>query len=120
MFFHGDNNRWSGPRQPQCRFEGGCRCLHGRHAKEVAAEGIRVNTIRPGMTLTDMTAATRDDPAELASVSATIAMKRFSKTEEMAQPILFLLSDAASFISGVRLDASGGGFVSCAETPLVP
>lgn len=80
-------------------------------AKEVAAEGIRVNTIRPGMTLTDMTAATRDDPAELASVSATIAMKRFAKTEEMAQPILFLLSDAASFISGACLDASGGGLV---------
>ena len=80
-------------------------------AKEVAAEGIRVNAIRPGMTLTDMTASTRDDPAELASVSATIAMKRFAETEEMARPILFLLSDAASFISGACLDASGGGFV---------
>jgi len=80
-------------------------------AKEVAQEGIRANVLRPGMTMTDMTARVRDDPARKAKIAATIAMNRVAEAEEMARPILFLLSDDASFISGACLDASGGGFV---------
>jgi len=80
-------------------------------AKEVAGEGIRVNALRPGMTLTDMTAQVRDDPDLRASVSRTIAMNRPAEADEMAAPILWLLSAEASFVSGALLDASGGGFV---------
>ncbi len=80
-------------------------------AREVALEGIRANAVRPGMTLTDMTAPVRDDPAERDHVSATIAMGRPAEADEVAGPILYLLSDAASFVSGACLDASGGGFV---------
>ena len=79
-------------------------------AKEVAAEGIRVNSLRPGVTLTDMTAAVRDDPAVRAGIADTIAMRRPAEADEIARPILFLLSGEASFVSGARLDASGGGF----------
>jgi NAD(P)-dependent dehydrogenase (short-subunit alcohol dehydrogenase family) len=80
-------------------------------AKEVAQDGIRVNAIRPGMTLTDMTDAVRRDAGLRARVAATIPMNRCAAPEEMAHPILWLLSDEASFISGAVLDASGGGFM---------
>lgn len=80
-------------------------------AREIAQEGIRANVLRPGMTMTDMTARVRDDPARKAQIASTIAMNRVAEAEEMARPILFLLSDDASFISGACLDASGGGFV---------
>ena len=80
-------------------------------AKEVAREGIRVNAIRPGMTLTDMTDTVRRDLDRRAQIAATIAMNRCAEAEEIAQPILWLLSDEASFVSGAILDASGGGFM---------
>jgi NAD(P)-dependent dehydrogenase (short-subunit alcohol dehydrogenase family) len=80
-------------------------------AKEVAQDGIRVNAIRPGMTLTDMTDAVRRDPDRRAQIAATIAMNRCAEADEIAQPILWLLSPEASFVSGAILDASGGGFM---------
>ena len=80
-------------------------------AKEVAGRGIRVNAVRPGMTRTDMTEDRLADPAKHAAIAATIAMGRVATADEMAQAILWLLSDDASFVSGACLDASGGGFV---------
>jgi NAD(P)-dependent dehydrogenase (short-subunit alcohol dehydrogenase family) len=80
-------------------------------AREVAREGIRVNALRPGMTMTDMTDAVRRDPKLYARTAETIAMNRCAEPEEMARPILWLLSDEASFISGALLDGSGGGFM---------
>lgn len=79
-------------------------------AREVGREGIRVNALRPGMTMTDMTDAVRSNPELRAQTSATIAMNRCAEADEMALPILWLLSDEASFISGALLDGSGGGF----------
>jgi len=80
-------------------------------AKDVATEGIRVNSLRPGMVLTEMTEARLQDPVFRAGVEATIAMGRVGQAHEIADAILWLLSDQASFISGTTLDASGGGFV---------
>ena len=80
-------------------------------AREVGREGIRVNVLRPGMTMTDMTDAVRRDPDLRARTAATIAMNRCAEPDEMARPILWLLSDEASFISGALLDGSGGGFM---------
>jgi NAD(P)-dependent dehydrogenase (short-subunit alcohol dehydrogenase family) len=80
-------------------------------AKEVAREGIRVNVLRPGMTLTDMTDRVGKDPELRARIAATIAMNRCAEPEEMARPILWLLSEEASFISGALVNASGGGFM---------
>ena len=80
-------------------------------AKEVALEGIRVISVRPGMTETEMTEQALADPANRAAVSSTIAMGRVGRAPEIASAILFALSDEASFISGVTLDCSGGGFV---------
>ena len=80
-------------------------------AKEVGAEGIRVNALRPGVTITDMTAAVRDDPQVRAEIAETIAMNRPAEVDEIAAPIMFLLSDGASFVSGACVNAGGGGFL---------
>lgn len=80
-------------------------------AKEVAEEGIRVNAVRPGVTLTDMTSAVRDDPAVRENVIATIPMGRAGEPREVAEAILWLLDPRASFVTGSILNAAGGGFV---------
>jgi len=80
-------------------------------AREVAAEGIRVNSIRPGMVLTEMTEGRLKDDAYRAGIEATIPMKRLGQSHEIAEAILFLLSDEASLITGAMLDAAGGGYV---------
>ena len=80
-------------------------------AKEVARAGIRVNVLRPGLTLTDMTDRVRRNPKLRARIADTIAMHRCAEPEEMARPILWLLSAEASFVSGALLDGSGGGFM---------
>jgi NAD(P)-dependent dehydrogenase (short-subunit alcohol dehydrogenase family) len=80
-------------------------------AKEVSAEGIRVNALRPGMTMTDMSAHLKANPKALARVASSIAMQRVAEVDEIARPIVWLLSDEASFVSGACLDASGGGFL---------
>ena len=85
-------------------------------AKEVAAEGVRVNVVRPGVTLTDMVSAVRDDPAVRESINATIPMARPAEPKEIAAPIVWLLSAEASFVTGSIIDASGGGFTITAPT----
>jgi NAD(P)-dependent dehydrogenase (short-subunit alcohol dehydrogenase family) len=80
-------------------------------AKEVAKEGIRVVSVRPGMIETEMTQDALADPAVRTEIASTIAMGRVGRADEVANAILWVLSDEASFISGVTLDASGGGFV---------
>lgn len=80
-------------------------------SKEVAAEGIRVNVVRPGVTLTDMTAQIRDDPARQAVIAASIPMQRVGQPEEVAETIVWLLSEKASFVTGTHLNVGGGGFV---------
>ncbi len=79
-------------------------------AKDVAREGIRVVSVRPGFTATDATEPRLRDPAFLAALSSTIPIGRPARVEEVARPIVWLLSDAASFITGTCLDVSGGGF----------
>ena len=85
-------------------------------AKEVATEGVRVNAVRPGVTLTDMVRAVRDDPEIRAGINATIPMNRPADAREIAAPIVWLLSEQASFVTGAIIDASGGGFVIGAAT----
>jgi NAD(P)-dependent dehydrogenase (short-subunit alcohol dehydrogenase family) len=80
-------------------------------AKEVATEGIRAVALRPGMVETEMTEQALADPEARAAIESTIAMGRVGQAGEIANAIVWLLSDEASFISGVTLDASGGGFV---------
>ena len=80
-------------------------------AKEVAPEGIRAISVRPGFTVTDMAASQLSDPVFSARIRASIPMGRPALAEEVAAPIAWLLGDDASFVSGACLDVSGGGFV---------
>lgn len=76
-------------------------------SKEVAAEGVRVNAIRPGIIETDIHASggQPDKPKEMAS---SIPMKRTGQAEEVADAIVYLLSPLASYITGAILNVSGG------------
>jgi NAD(P)-dependent dehydrogenase (short-subunit alcohol dehydrogenase family) len=80
-------------------------------AREVAAEGIRVNSIRPGMVLSEMTENRLKDEAFRSRIEASIPMHRVGQPPEIADAILWLLSDEASFITGAMLDAAGGGYI---------
>jgi len=74
-------------------------------AQEVARDGIRVNAVRPGIIDTDIHP---DDADELAERAASIPMGRLGTAEEVAAAIVWLLSPAASYITGALLDVTGG------------
>lgn len=76
-------------------------------AKEVAAQGIRVNCVRPGFIETDMHAS-GGEPDRVERLSPSIPMQRGGKPEEVAEAICWLLSDAASYITGSFTDIAGG------------
>jgi len=80
-------------------------------AREVAAEGIRVNSIRPGLIETEMTENRLKDQAFRSYIEASIPMRRVGQAGEMADAILWLLSGQASFITGAMIDAAGGGYI---------
>lgn len=86
-------------------------CFTTGFAREVAAEGIRVNVVRPGVVDTDMTRHVMQDPALLARVAASIPMQRVGQPEEVAEVVVWLLSSAASLVTGAHVDAGGGGFM---------
>jgi NAD(P)-dependent dehydrogenase (short-subunit alcohol dehydrogenase family) len=76
-------------------------------AKEVGAEGIRVNCVRPGVVRTEIH-ATSGDPARVERIGAMAPLQRAGEPEEIARTIVWLASDEASYISGALLDVSGG------------
>jgi NAD(P)-dependent dehydrogenase (short-subunit alcohol dehydrogenase family) len=76
-------------------------------SREVAQDGIRVNAVSPGMIATEIHAS-GGMPDRLARLGPTLPMGRPGRPEEVAEAILFLLSDAASYITGTVLRVSGG------------
>jgi NAD(P)-dependent dehydrogenase (short-subunit alcohol dehydrogenase family) len=76
-------------------------------ANEVAAEGIRVNAVRPAFIYTDIHAS-GGEPGRVDRVSAAVPMRRGGSPEEVARAILWLLSDEASYSTGTFIDISGG------------
>lgn len=79
-------------------------------AREAAADGVRVNSVRPGMIATRMTANLDADPELLKVLEASIPMGRRGEPEEIAEVALWLISPAASFVTGAHVNAGGGGF----------
>ncbi len=77
-------------------------------ALELADAGVRVNAVAPGPVDTAMTADAMADPERAAALVAQIPLGRLGQADEIASAIAFLLSDAASFITGQVLTADGG------------
>jgi NAD(P)-dependent dehydrogenase (short-subunit alcohol dehydrogenase family) len=83
--------------------KGGVDALTNGLAREVALEGVRVNAIRPGVTDTEI-----HEPGRVARITPLLPMKRVAAPKEIAEAIMFLLSDAASYVTGAVLNVSGG------------
>ncbi len=73
-----------------------------------APDGIRVNAVAPGFIVTEQSARSRTDPAHVAAVNLRTPMGRWGQPEDIAGPVLFLASAAASFMTGVCLPIDGG------------
>jgi len=76
-------------------------------AREVATDGIRVNAVAPGLVDTELHGA-NGEPGRVARLSPSIPMQRPGTPEEIAQSVLWLLSDAASYVTGTILEIGGG------------
>jgi NAD(P)-dependent dehydrogenase (short-subunit alcohol dehydrogenase family) len=76
-------------------------------AREISRDGIRINAISPGPTDTPLLRA-QSDQHVIDKMIRAVPLKRMATPAEQAAPIVFLASDAASFITGQTLSVSGG------------
>ncbi|MBB1610149.1 MULTISPECIES: SDR family oxidoreductase [unclassified Pseudomonas] len=76
-------------------------------AKEVAAEGIRVNAVRPGLIDTEIHAS-GGEPGRVERLKSAIPLGRGGEPEEVARAILFLAGEESSYSTGTFIDVSGG------------
>jgi NAD(P)-dependent dehydrogenase (short-subunit alcohol dehydrogenase family) len=76
-------------------------------AKEVAREGIRVNAVAPGLIDTEIHAR-GGRPERVGQIAPTVPMGRIGTPEEVTEAVMWLLSSAASYVTGAVLDVSGG------------
>jgi NAD(P)-dependent dehydrogenase (short-subunit alcohol dehydrogenase family) len=88
--------------------KGGVKLLTQALARDLAPDGIRVNAIAPGVIATAMTEVTRNDPARLAGFVGRTPLGRVGQPEELVGPVVFLVSEMASYVSGVTLPVDGG------------
>jgi NAD(P)-dependent dehydrogenase (short-subunit alcohol dehydrogenase family) len=77
-------------------------------AKELATHGIRVNAVQPGMVETEIHALSSGDPGRVERIRPMIPMQRIGKPEEVADAVMYLLSDKSSYVTGAILRVSGG------------
>jgi NAD(P)-dependent dehydrogenase (short-subunit alcohol dehydrogenase family) len=77
-------------------------------AQELAEDGVRVNAVSPGITRTDIHARSTGDAGRTERLRSKIPLNRIAEPEEVAEAILFLMSDSASYITGANVPVSGG------------
>lgn len=88
--------------------KGGVRLMSKALAMETAADGIRVNTVHPGVIETQMQQVATADGEQSARIHATIPMQRMGRPEEVAAAIAFPASDDAAYVTGTELVVDGG------------
>lgn len=86
----------------------GLRSVSRTLAFELAPKRVRINNVAPGMIATPMTSETLHDPARAESALARIPMRRPGEPQEIANVVLFLASDDASYVTGSTYFADGG------------
>lgn len=91
-----------------CASKGGIVSLTRAMALELAADGIRVNALAPGYFRTGMPAEVLDDPHRMRRLVSKIPVGRVAEPEEIGGPVLFLASDASSYLTGAVLSIDGG------------
>lgn len=91
-----------------CASKGAVAMLTKAMATEFASDGIRVNAIAPGLIATPMTEVHRENPKTLAGFLARVPVDRVGEPDELAGPAVFLVSELASYITGVVLPVDGG------------
>ncbi|MFB2550456.1 SDR family oxidoreductase [Ensifer soli] len=91
-----------------CASKGALDAMTRVMAKELAPQGIRVNAVNPTVTLTPMAVKAWSDPAKSAGMLSRIPVGRFADPDDVAEIILFLLSDEAAMINGIAMPVDGG------------
>jgi NAD(P)-dependent dehydrogenase (short-subunit alcohol dehydrogenase family) len=100
---------FGGPRQPAySASKGAVRNLVMSLACAYAADGIRVNGVAPGWVVTNLSRGAREDPVRNAMITSRIPMGRWADPAEIADPILFLCSEAARYVTGTLMTVDGG------------
>lgn len=99
---------------PYAAAKAGLLGLTRRLAREVGADNIRVNAIAPGLFLTDRLQTMFDEMSQhdRDEVLAGIPLRRMPEIRECVEPVLFLASQASSYITGAVLDVNGGRFMA--------
>ena len=93
---------------PYCAAKGGVRMLMRDAAVELAKHRIRVNNVAPGAIATPINQGTLSDPEKVATLGRIIPEGRMGKPEEVAEVVLFLASDASSYVTGSTYYVDGG------------
>lgn len=89
--------------------KGGVRLYSKALALEVAAKGIRVNSVHPGVIWTEMQkVAIEDNPDQYDAINAAIPMKRMGEPDDIGEMIAFLISDRAKYVTGGEFVVDGG------------
>lgn len=95
-----------------CASKAGLDGLTRVMARELAPQGIRVNAVHPTVTLTPMAVKAWSDPDKAAGMLNRIPVGRFAESADIAEVILFLLSDAAAMVNGISMPVDGGYMIA--------